>query len=125
MRQLLEDGRVQVAYFPIRQAMHTIVLDMSLCPHIEFETEESPTGPDIAFLRLPIPFFDKIRHLVSFKNIDLGEKDAFADSEPSELSITVLPGVVSEWTKELQSKEAKMICALGNVGVIEDRIKTD
>jgi hypothetical protein len=115
--------RIDLAIFPVRQASRFIQLNIEHCDYIKFGPSNNQDGPDLCFLRLPIPFFDSISHLVSTKSLETGRAHAFARAEPSEKSVTVVAGMIYEWTPEVQQTDAFVVSALISVGQIEDTMK--
>jgi hypothetical protein len=117
------EKRIDLAIFPVRQETRFIQLNIEHCDYIKFGPSYNQDGPDLCFLRLPIPFFDSISHLVSVKSLEIGRNQAFARAEPSEESATVVAGVIYEWTPEVQRTDPFVVSALVSVGQIEDRMK--
>jgi hypothetical protein len=117
------EKRIDLAIFPVRQETRFIQLNIEHCDYIKFGPSYNQDGPDLCFLRLPIPFFDSISHLVSVKSLEIGRNHAFARAEPSEESATVVAGVIYEWTPEVQRTDPFVVSALVSVGQIEDRMK--
>jgi hypothetical protein len=122
-----DETRIDVVLSPVRPATRFIPLlnVKDHCEYIKFGPSGAPQdGPDLGFLRLPIPFFDSISHLVSVKNLEIGRDQAFA-KEPGEISITLVAGVIYEWTPEVQQTTPFFVRGLLSVGQIEveDRMK--
>jgi hypothetical protein len=122
---------INLAIFPVRKRGRFIPLNVKAhCDYIKFgpsktpDGEDDPDGPDLAFLRLPIPFFNSISHLVSVKSMEIGRDHAFADAEPSEESITVVTGMIAEWMPEVQFTAPFPVSGLVSVGEISDRMKS-
>lgn len=116
---------INLAIFPVRKGELFIPLNVKAhCDSIKFGPSKTPDGPDLAFLRLPIPFFNRISHLVSVKSMEIGRYHAFADAEPSEESITVVTGMIAEWTPEVQPTASFTVSGLVSVGEIADRMKS-
>lgn len=118
------ETRIDVVVFPVRPAEHFIPLNVKdHCEYIKFGPSRTQDGPDLGFLRLPVPFFESISHLVSVKNLEIGRHHAFAKAEPSEKSITVVAGMIYEWTPEVQQSSPFFVRGLVSVGQIEERMK--
>jgi hypothetical protein len=121
-----DETRIDVVLFPVRPATHFLPLNVKdHCEYVTFGPSRTQDGPDLGFLKLPIPFFESIKHLVSVKNLDIGREHAFAEAEPSQYSFTVVPGVIYEWTPEVQQLEPFFVRGLVNIGQIEERRKVD
>jgi hypothetical protein len=121
---------INLAIFPVRERERFIQLDgKEHCDYIKFGPKKTPdglydpNGPDLAFLKLPIPFFNSISHLVSVKSMEIGRDHAFAEAEPSEESITVVTGMIAEWMPEVEPTTPFPVSGLMSVGKIADRIK--
>jgi hypothetical protein len=122
---------INLAIFPVRESERTIPLNVKEhCDYIKFgpsktpDGEYDPAGPDLGFLKLPIPFFNSISHLVSVKSMEIGRDHAFADAEPSEESITVVTGMIAEWMTEVKPTTPFPVNGLVSVGEIADRMKS-
>ncbi len=119
------ESRIDVAVFPVRSARVLVPLNVSQhCDFVKFGPSGNQDGPDLGFLRLPAPFFESVRHLVSAKSLDIGRDHAFADAEPGEKSITVLSGAVQEW-RSGEETDPFTVVGLVSVGQIEERLKID
>jgi hypothetical protein len=114
---------IDLAIFPVRKENRFIQLNIEHCDYIKFGPSNNQDGPDLCFIRLPIPFFDSIGHLVSVKNLEVGRNHAFARAEPSEESVTVVAGMIYEWTPEVQQADQFVVRALVSVGQIEEKMK--
>jgi hypothetical protein len=119
-------SEVHLTIASARQVTKSFVLNVrDHCDFLKFGPSCTANGPDLGFLKLPIPFFDKIGHLVSVKSLEIGRKDAFASAEPNEQSATMVVGVIHEWMLDDQPTDKAFIPYLANVGEIaEDRIET-
>jgi hypothetical protein len=115
-------GRISLAIFPVRPVDRLFSVNLDECDHIKFGPSCTEHGPDLGFLKLPIPFLDSVSQLISVKSLETGRTHAFANEEPSDESVTVLAGIVDEWTGE-EDNEA-VIPALMSVGRIADRVQT-
>jgi hypothetical protein len=113
--------QISLAIFPVRPVSSLFPLNLTECDQIKFGPSYTAEGPDLGFLRLPIPFVSSVSHLVSVKSLDTGRADAFAQAEPSDESITVVAGAIDEWT----SKENNnfVVRPLISIGRIDDRIQ--
>lgn len=114
--------RISLAIFPVRPVDRLFPLNLDECDHIKFGPSHTEHGPDLAFLKLPTSFLDRVSHLISVKSLENGRAHAFADEEPSDESITVVAGIVDEWAGD-EDNEA-VIPALMSVGRIADRVQT-
>ncbi len=122
---IANEKRIDVVIFPVRktQCVFIPLNVLEHCDYTKFGPSEDQNGPDLGFLKLPIPFINSISHLVSVKSLDLGRTHAFATAEPSEKSITVVAGMIYEWTPEVQRTDPFFVRGLMSVGIIEDGIK--
>jgi hypothetical protein len=122
--ELVDETRIDLVLCPVRSAERFIPLNVKEhCAYLKFGPSNDENGPDLGFLKLPIPFFESINHLVSAKNLEIGKKDAFAEAEPSENYITVVVGMIGEWTPPTQQALPFMARGLVSVGSIEDRMR--
>jgi len=123
--EIAREPRVDLAIFPVREAQRFIPLNVrDYCDYVKIGPSRTQQGPDIAFLKLPIPFFDSISHLVSAKNMNLGRKHAFAEAEPNEFSVTSVTGMIAEWTPGVQTTVPFTVCGLVSIGEIAERMKS-
>jgi hypothetical protein len=114
---------VHLSIWSARQVTKSFILNVKdHCDYIKFGPSYTANGPDLGFLKLPIPFFNKIGHLVSVKSLEVGRKDAFASAEPNTESATILVGIIiHEWMLGQQPTSEAFIPYLANVGEIADR----
>jgi hypothetical protein len=125
LNELLPLTRVYLAIFPVKPMKHLLELNVKdHCDHFKFGPSGDERGPDLGFLRLPIPFFTSISHLVSVKSLETGRDHAFASAEPSDESITAVVGVIDEWTEGDQEANIFDVRGLMSFGRIVDRTKT-
>lgn len=98
---IANETRIDLAIFPVRQTERLIPLNVKEhCDYVKFgPSENQEEGPDLGFVRLPIPFFSSIGGLVSVKGMERGRVDAVAAAEPSEKSVTLVTGMIAEWTR--------------------------
>jgi hypothetical protein len=127
-----EQRRVDLAIFPVRAMSNFISLNvMNHCSGVKFGPSCSADGPDLAFLRIPTAFVENISHLVTIRNMELGREHAFADTEPSQKSMTVVSGVIDEWSQVTQSTEGgqsnRQFCVKGliSIGRIEEAARRE
>jgi hypothetical protein len=123
---IANETRIDLALFPVRQAERLISLNVR--EHCDFvklgPSENQEDGPDLGFLRLPIPFFSSISALVSVKSMERGRVDAVAAAEPSEKSVTLVTGMIAEWTPDQQTTMPFTVSGLTSIGhLTTDRIK--
>jgi hypothetical protein len=117
---LSDQKKIDVAIFPVRETNRFIPLNIKdHCDYIKFGPSGNQEGPNLGFLRLPIPFVDSISHLISAKSLEVGRDHAFATAEPSDKSVTVVVGMISEWTQQTNPFVAS---ALISIGEIDDRM---
>jgi hypothetical protein len=118
-------SEVHLAIASARQITKSFVLNVKdYCDFLNFGPSYTANGPDLGFLKLPIPFFDKIGHLISIKSLEIGREDAYASAEPNEQSATLVVGVIHEWMLDGQLADKASVPYLVNVGEIaEGRIK--
>jgi hypothetical protein len=115
---------IRLPIFSARAVTKSFVLNVKdYCDYVKLGPSYTANGPDLGFLKLPIPFFNKISHLVSVKSLEVGREDAFASAEPNEESATLLVGVIHEWMLDRQQTNEAFIPYLVNVGEIADRVE--
>jgi hypothetical protein len=121
---IAEEKRIDLALFPVRDAQHFLPLNVKdHCDFIKFGPSFTEDGPDLGFLRLPPVFFSSISHLVSAKSMERGREDAVAAAEPSQLSVTIVTGIIAEWTPAAQRTMPFTVSGLMSIGhLTRDRI---
>jgi hypothetical protein len=121
LKAISDAPRIGLAIFPVRPVNRLFLLNLTDCDQIKFGPSCTEEGPDLGFLRLPIPFVNTVSHLVSVKSLETGRAHAFAQAEPSDESITVVAGIIDEWTAKEDNNI--VVPALMSVGRIDDRIQ--
>jgi hypothetical protein len=121
---IADQTRIDLALFPVKEAQHLFPLNVKdHCDFVTFGPSHTEDGPDLAFLKLPVSVYSSISHLVSVKSMERGRNDAVAAAEPSQQSVTVVTGMIAEWTAETQTTLPFIVSGLMSVGHLTDRMR--
>lgn len=123
LRHLPNEGQIGLVRYP-RVARHAqrATIDMGVADKLMIGTDDSPTGPDLGFLRLPPTVVGDLQSRNVFFNLDRRREEVLSGPKRGGPYFDGISGMIAEWTEDLpdeRSLRVKGFRALYGVGLVE------